>query len=348
MRNSPDNLRSAASGAMQFHAVRTGETGNAVEGHLTFSNPALAAWRWPCIEIRGAAPGPRICVMGGVHVNEVSAMEAAARLGSLLPQMLTRGSVSILPVVNMPALGSYTEFNCPIDGKNINYTFPGQADGSFSEILADSILNEWAIDADLLIDLHGGDLRESVVPWAMFQLTGDAEFDQRSEALAYCFDTPFVESLDPSLMSRPGRACTARAARRRLAVMSEAGGNGLVDSASVDFHVTGVLNIASHLRMIDERAVPSRDRTVIERRLRLEVPEGGLCESRADAAQFVTEGEVVAVIRDHFWNPIAEVRTPESGLVMCRFTHSVVQKGQWIMTLGIPRHSSPPQQGLDQ
>src|SRR3546814_3561237 len=50
---------------------------------------------------------------------------------------------------------------------------------SFSEALADALLNEWAADADVLIELHGGDLCEDVAPFTVLQLTGDARF--RSE-----------------------------------------------------------------------------------------------------------------------------------------------------------------------
>src|SRR5438270_150690 len=93
-------------------------------GHLRFSNPRLANYSWPLCEIRGQQPGPRLCVSAGVHVNEVSSVEAAVRLQGLFDPATMHGCVSILPLVNVPALYKYSEHVCPVDGKNINFTFP--------------------------------------------------------------------------------------------------------------------------------------------------------------------------------------------------------------------------------
>lgn len=275
--------------------------------------------------------------MGGVHVNEVSAMEAAVRLGSAFTPSHLHGNVSILPVVNLPALTQYTEYNCPIDGKNINFSFPGRPDGSFSEALTFALLNEWAADAEVLIDLHGGDLRESIATWVMFQHSGDVELDARNEALVRCFNAQFMEPLKQELMNAPGRACTGRATQKRLAVMSEGGSNGLVDPDSVQYHMTGVLNVARHLGMIEGVLVPPlRGQIVVDRRVRLEAPAGGLCESHVKVSAYVTKGQVLAKIRDFYGNRITELRTSVTGFVLSRFTHPVVEKGQWVMSIAVP------------
>jgi uncharacterized protein len=129
---------------------------------LAFPYAALQGWRWQGIDIIGQRPGPRLAIIAGVHVNEVSSIEAAIRLQRLLKPDELRGRVSILPVVNLPALSKRSQQVCPIDGKNINFSFPGRPDGSFSEALAWALLEDWAADADCLADLHGGDLCENV------------------------------------------------------------------------------------------------------------------------------------------------------------------------------------------
>ena len=75
-----------------------------VDRSITFSNPLLKDYTWPVCEITGAIAGPRLCVTAGVHVNEVSSIEAAIRLQSYFRPEELQGSVSIMPVVNLPAL----------------------------------------------------------------------------------------------------------------------------------------------------------------------------------------------------------------------------------------------------
>jgi predicted deacylase len=61
----------------------------------------------------------------------------------------------------------------------------------------------------------------------------------------------------------PANRATAFAAQSRLALMSEAGANGLADEASIQFHVDGVLNVAHALGMIDTAPLKfSRARTL--------------------------------------------------------------------------------------
>ncbi len=213
-------------------------------GEISFDVPALQGYRFPCFEIEGRRAGPRLCVMAGVHVNEVSSIEAAIRLQSHLSPDTLRGAVSVMPVVNQPGFYEYTQYNCPVDGKNILFHFPGRPDGTFSEALCHALLFEWAPDADVLVDLHGGDLRENVSQFVMFQRTARPDTDARHEALAKCFDADLVVGSDPSYMEQPGRSFTALARLGRTGVMAEAGANGIIDEHSVQYHLNGVLNIA--------------------------------------------------------------------------------------------------------
>ena len=123
---------------------------------LTFPYPALSGWRWPAVDIIGESPGPRLAVIAGVHVNETSSIEATIRLQRLLDAASLKGCISIIPIVNLPAIPVRSQYVCPLDDKNINFSFPGRPDGSFSEAIAYALLNDWAHDADCFADLHGG------------------------------------------------------------------------------------------------------------------------------------------------------------------------------------------------
>lgn len=309
-------------------------------GRITFSNRRLAAYAWPACEIVGAAPGPRLCISAGVHVNEVSSIEAAVRLQGLFEPAAMRGSVSIMPLVNLPAQHAYTEYLCPEDGKNINFSFPGDPSGSFTEALCDAIQNEWCADADCYVDLHGGDLRETVSKFSMYQRTDDAARDARGRRYALAFDADIVVGLDPSLQRAPGRPPTGFARRRRIAIMSEAGANGRLDEESIAFHVNGVLGVARDLGILpaapvefQRRRIPCRDYIWVP------CPASGLFYSAVEPAEKVRKGQALGEIRNLHGDAIASLPAPVEGLILWRLTHPIVKEGVSVLAIAVPEAS---------
>src|SRR5216684_1521178 len=92
-----------------------------------------AGLRLPCTIIRGRSPGPKLLVTAGVHGAEYSSIEAARRLTALDPERLA-GELTILPILNIKAFWSHQPYVNPLDGKNINRVFPGDANGTASDL----------------------------------------------------------------------------------------------------------------------------------------------------------------------------------------------------------------------
>ncbi|MGE0237820.1 MAG: succinylglutamate desuccinylase/aspartoacylase family protein [Parvibaculaceae bacterium] len=305
-------------------------------GYAAFSNTALADYTWPLFEVRGSTDGPRLCISAGVHVNEVSSIEAAIRLQQLFDPQTLRGSVSIIPVINQPALYKYTEYACPIDGKNINFTFPGNASGTFSEALCDAVQHEWCAESDCYVDMHGGDLRESISRFSIFQRTGDAALDRLGADLATCFDADVVVGLPESHMLQPGRPPTGFAREGRIAIMSEAGANGLLNEDDIDFHVRGVLNIAGKLGMIDNPEPHfKRRRMLCDDYLWISNPADGQFYAETEPGNLVSRGQRLGTIRDFFGHTVGEIMAPEAGIVLWRMSHPTLKKGAAVLALAV-------------
>lgn len=318
-------------------SVDFGATG-VFRGQVKFSNPKLETCSWPLFEIRSPKPGARLCVSAGVHPNEVSSIEAAIRLQDLLQASILRGSVSIIPVVNLPAMHEYTQYNCPIDGKNINFTFPGNPSGTFSEALCDAIQSKWCLGADCYVDMHGGELRENVSKFSMYQRTASGEGDELRQRLACSFDADIVVGLPPSLMENYGRPPTGFARQNRNAIMSEAGANGLLDEESIAFHVGGVMNIARELGIIDALApVFRRSRILCDDYLWVSSPVDGLFYANAEPAQVVKKGQKLGEVRDIFGRARAAVSAPATGYLLWRITHPIVKENMPLLAVGVPR-----------
>lgn len=302
---------------------------------VTFPYPALAGWSWPVVEIVGAAPGPRLAVMSGVHVNETSSLEAGLRLQREFDPAGLRGSVALMPMVNLPAVPFRSQYVCPLDDRNINFSFPGRPDGTFSEAIAYAILNDWAADADCLVDMHGGDLCEHVSHFTIAQGIGDPAFDAENFALANCFDAEIIVRLDPSHLSAPSRSCTGRANRRQHAAFSEAGRIGLIEKDNVLFHFEGVLRIAKRLGMIDEAPSKRRAAVVCDRYLWIPAPADALYRYRVRPGDKVGKGMVLAEAQNTFGELVGLVRAPEDGYVLWTITHALAQKDGFVVGLGV-------------
>ncbi len=301
---------------------------------MTFTHTALAGAVWPVIDVVGAAPGPRLCVIAGIHPNEVAAVDGAYRAVEDLDPARLKGTVSVLPMVNGPGALTRSEYVCPVDGLNINFCFPGRADGSFSEAIADGILGLWARDATCLIDLHGGDLREEMSRFVICQLTGSPDFDERNLALAHGFGADFLVRLGPEHLGRPGRSCTARADRGQHAVFAEGGSNGLLTASDRDFHAEGILRVAGVLGMIDPAGTRDRPIELPEYRF-LAAPVDGWYRSLVRAGDQVDAGARLAVACDPHGRPIATLAAPEAGYILWRVTHPIVRRGDALVGLGI-------------
>jgi predicted deacylase len=304
--------------------------------HESFSRPALAGWRWPVVDIVGQRPGPRLAVIAGIHVNETSSIEAAIRLQKAFDPATLAGCISIMPVVNLPAIPLRSQYVCPLDDKNINFSFPGRADGSFAEAIAHALLDDWAADAECFIDMHGGDLCENVSHFTVCQTRGEQEFDARNLELAHCFDSELVVRLDPSHLEKPGRSCTGRATLRQHAAFSEAGRIGLIEEDNVLFHLEGVLRVAYLLGMVPSAPPRRREPEIIDRYLWLPAPAEAFYRYRVKAGEKVGKGTVLAIAENTYGERIGEVTAPEGGYVLWTITHAFCAKDSFIMGLGVP------------
>lgn len=302
---------------------------------LSWAFPALNGWSWQSVEITGSKPGPQLAIIAGIHVNETSSIEASLRLQSLFDPARLRGRVSILPLANLPAVPHWSQYVCPLDNKNINFSFPGRPDGTFSEALAHALLSDWAADADCLVDMHGGDLCEEVAHFTISQRTGDPDFDARNLEIARCFDSELIVQLDPTHLDAPGRSCTGRARRKQHAAFAEAGRLGLVEEDNVLFHVEGVLRLARLLGMIDDAPAPRRAPVLLDRYLWVPAPEAAFYRYRAKPGDKVSKGNLIAEGVDMRNRKVADVVAPSDGYLLWTLTHALVNRDQFIAGVGV-------------
>ena len=96
--------------------------------------------------------------------------------------------------MNVPAFGARAIYICPLDGKNLNRVFPGNAAGTASEQIAGWVFQHVIAQGQFYVDLHGGDLNEALVPFTIFFRSGDEQVDRTSLEMAKAFGIRYLVS----------------------------------------------------------------------------------------------------------------------------------------------------------
>jgi predicted deacylase len=137
----------------------------------------------------------------------------------------------------------------PLDGKNLNRSFPGDPQGGPTARLAAWLWENVLARADYYVDCHCGDLPEALDPFTGASPGPDGVLDERTRAMADCFDVP-------RLIVDPLAGSTIRAAAMAgiPAVLIEVGGEGRWSQEDVDVQRNGLRRIAAQVGILPAEA----------------------------------------------------------------------------------------------
>ena len=280
----------------------------------------------PFAIVEGREPGPCLLVTAGVHGSEFCSIEAALRTIKTDPNSL-RGTLLVLPILNVRGFKQRSIYVMPEDGKNLNRMFPGKPDGSTSERLAHWLVTQVYPHADAYLDLHGGDLDESLVPFSLFPSGSNA-----SRELAAVFGLPIA-------VAAGGEGYTINAAHRVgvPSVLAEVSGNGLWDDACVGQMTAGIQRVMHHLGMIagPVEAAPQATPQIVTMWVP-PAPCDGLWYPAKELSDPVGEEEALGEIRDVFGKVLATIRSERAGLILYRLTSLSVNQGEALLGVGTP------------
>jgi len=286
----------------------------------------LAGIDIPFTVIEGAQPGPCLVVTAGVHASEFCSIEAAVRLQSTKPEDI-KGTLVILPILNMQGFKKRSIYIMPEDGKNLNRQFPGRPDGTLSEQLAHWLVTAVFSKADCYLDLHGGDLDESLMPFTIYP-RGNAA----SEALAVAFGLPIAIASDGKTHSISGASGLGIPS-----LLPEMSGNGLWSDDTVGELTAGIERVMKHIGMIDRAVKPAPQATPAFVTMWVPTaPHDGLWYSAVEVGATVAAGQVLGEVRDVFGKTLATIRSDKPGTVVYRMTSLSVNQGEALLGVGTP------------
>jgi predicted deacylase len=280
--------------------------------------------------------GPTILLTAGNHGDEYEGQIALRRLIQGLQPSEVRGRLFAMPALNLPAVLA-AERVSPLDGGNMNRSFPGDPDGGPTRMIAHFVESVLLPRCQFAADLHSGGRASRYLPCA-FLRRGDREIMAQQMEAAAIFGAPHTVIVDAALEDRSLSAACDRTGT--VMVATELAGGGGVDLDAARLAQEGLDRLLRHWGALAmPRPVTAPGTRFIEARDRqssVMAPIDGLFEPARRAAERVVKGERAGWIHpmDDMARPPAEVRFAVDGTIIAERVPPLVRRGDYLYHLG--------------
>jgi len=290
----------------------------------------------PISIVHGATPGPVLALVAGVHGMEYPPILALQRLRTDIDPKTLTGTVILVHVANMPSYLGRTIYYSPVDRKNLNRVFPGNADGTISERIADVITREVIDRATHVVDIHCGDGNESLRPYLYWITSGGRDVAEagRRMALAFGMDHIIVDGERPADPKASLYLSNTAITRGKPALTIESGGMGRIDTDDILRIERGVQGLMKHLGMSSTGPDPIASPVLLERSEVLRSNFTGIFHAAVEKGQTVAEGAVIGRVTDFHGTLLEEIRAPFAGEILYVVGTPPMNKGEPVGFIG--------------
>ncbi len=280
----------------------------------------------PITEIVGEGEKTAV-ILAGVHPGEYTAIAACSVLVERLTHANVLGTIKIVHCANIPGFFAKVSAANPVDGKNLNRAFPGDKHGTITQKIAYALEEELFFGADMLLDLHGGDLHEDLMPMAVYAVNCSEAVRETARNIAESFGFGHVAGMDfpPTTIGRG-------AALGIPSVVTFLGGRGLVIDEEVETYANGVINALTASGFVGGE-VKRFDNSYFNRLAPFTANVSGLWRPCVSPGDFVTKNQLIGTITDFFGDTLTEYRAKYDAQVICVVTSLAINENDLLFEL---------------
>jgi predicted deacylase len=277
----------------------------------------------PITVINGIKDGPTLFVIAGEHPNEYAGIETCIRLARNLNPQEISGRLVIIPIINIPGFLTRSQYVNPIDHVNLFTIWPGkEKDASISYVMVYNLYHKLIKKADYLLDLHGGDICESMIPCVYAPIVGDNIIDEENRKLAKVFAEAgfnfMVEWISLKKEEELQELVILLSKQGKPSLIAEAGAEGKVEEKDVKMLYNGVINVMKHLGMIQGEPNRITKPKLVGREGKntfVSSSRGGLFYSFVKVGDVVSKGDILGEIRNVWGETIERIVAPHDGMI---------------------------------
>src|SRR5258708_6068505 len=230
----------------------TAARGQKATGTIEVPAGSDAALSIPVAVFHGSRPVPVLAIVAGSHGTEYTSIIALEKLITTLNPAEISGTVIIVPLINIQSFEQKVPHLNPVDKKSMNRWYPGKMDGTQTDRASFLITKQVVEQCDHLIDLHGGDLDESLRPYSYWTKTGNEKQDQisREMVLAFGLDHIIISADRPKDPQASRYLENTATVRGKPSITAEAGYAGTVETHHLNTLVNACFEVRSYLKML--------------------------------------------------------------------------------------------------
>lgn len=286
----------------------------------------------PYFESEGSGSGPHLTVLAGIHGAEYSSIAAARRFISELRDEEIVGKLTVVPIVNVHAFWQRSAFVIPVDNQNLNRAFPGNKEGSYTEKYAYQVFEKFIRPTDYLLDMHAGDIPESLEPFTIFE---ESKVEDVSLHMAKSYGIKHIIRQPQSGLVVAGSTSASASAIGIPAIIAESGENGILDPVAVDRHVRGLRNLAITLKVLKGEPFVVEDHILYNGWNWLRAHSKGWWVPAQETGADVRAGDLLGTLSEVWGEKKVEVRAPQDGNVLFQTSSPAVSRDGILVGLAL-------------
>jgi len=325
-----NNVSSYALGDLQARA------GSQVRGYCP-ANLGTTTVSLPVVITHGSAPGPVLAITAGIHGGEYVPIVAVRQFVRGLDPAQMRGTIVACLQSSPAAFQQRSAFINPIDGQNLNRSFPGDPQGGPTARLAAWLWENLLARADYYVDCHCGDLPETLDPFTSVSPGPDDAVSERSRAMAECFDVARL------IVSRLAGSTVRTAALAGIpAALVEVGGEGRWSQEEADVQREGLRRVAALAGILPAEAGTRPHLPVFEDAADVLSERPGLWFPDVTVGTSVVQGTRLGRIEDAFGDVVQEVLAPITGVLVFGLSSLAAVEGDLLAAMTQPAATMAP------
>lgn len=283
----------------------------------------------PVVVIHGAKPGPTLTVTAGIHGGEYVPLVAVRRFVNDLNPDELQGVVIACLQASPIAFADRVAYLNPVDGRNLNRSFPGRSDGTPTERLAAWLWDNLISRSDYYVDCHCGDLTEQLDPFVGIWSPSEAQPDPKSLGMSKCF------KVNRRMYMRSNGTTIQSASQAGIpSVLVEVGGEGRWSEEEVAIVRQGLHRVLGEAGITPQKgSVDTPELTTFQAAKPNLSEHAGLWFPKVEAGDVVKAGQNLGSVEDPFGAELQAIEAAESGTVGYVLSSLAVNQGELVVAL---------------